>query len=254
VFFDLFLTPSFFVCLLHAGHDTEDPTTYLQPRVTLNNFGPGASLSGVRIGVWREWLLHAEPPIVAACEQILHTLHEKDAEMHNIGVENLGAGFISHMISLAYDINSYVKANKIDVSKCSQGLQLHLALANMLSEKDNVLAQRWRTHVIDTLKGLFSRVDVVFIPSIPCLAPELEETDDLQHMMELARFSFLSNLTGFPALSVPIGNDARTGLPISCSIMCRPWHENTALRVARIIETFCARKQPIFSFSQLPFA
>ena len=57
------------------------------------------------------------------------------------------------------------------------------------------------------------------------------------------RFVRQGNLTGFPALSVPAGYDAK-GLPVGVQLMGRPWEEALLLRLGRVVEASVERRLP----------
>jgi aspartyl-tRNA(Asn)/glutamyl-tRNA(Gln) amidotransferase subunit A len=66
----------------------------------------------------------------------------------------------------------------------------------------------------------------------------------------ISRFSAVGNLTGFPAIAVPAGED-KDGLPISCQFMGRPWEEALLLRIARVAESGVERGKPSVYFDLL---
>jgi Asp-tRNA(Asn)/Glu-tRNA(Gln) amidotransferase A subunit family amidase len=49
-------------------------------------------------------------------------------------------------------------------------------------------------------------------------------------------FTSLFNVTGQPAISLPIHHDDATGLPVGVQIVAAPWREDLLLRVARFLE------------------
>ena len=60
-----------------------------------------------------------------------------------------------------------------------------------------------------------------------------------------------ANLGGFPAISFPVGYDAK-GLPVGMQLMGRPWEESFLLRMAKISENYFVRHPPMMRFSLLP--
>jgi amidase len=58
----------------------------------------------------------------------------------------------------------------------------------------------------------------------------------LRNCRPLAVFTSLCNVTGLPAISVPIHHDHDTGLPVGIRIVAPPWGEDLLLRVARSLE------------------
>jgi aspartyl-tRNA(Asn)/glutamyl-tRNA(Gln) amidotransferase subunit A len=57
----------------------------------------------------------------------------------------------------------------------------------------------------------------------------------------LCRFTFLGNLTGLPAASVPVGRDSR-GLPMGLQLIGDAWDEATVLAAAAHLERIGAAR------------
>ncbi len=49
-------------------------------------------------------------------------------------------------------------------------------------------------------------------------------------------FTSLFNVTGQPAISVPIHHDGATGLPVGVQIVAAPWRDDVLLQVSRTLE------------------
>ncbi|MEU1164395.1 amidase family protein, partial [Streptomyces sp. NPDC005921] len=49
-------------------------------------------------------------------------------------------------------------------------------------------------------------------------------------------FTSVFNVTGQPAVSLPLHQDAATGLPVGVQIVAAPWREDLLLQVARTLE------------------
>jgi Asp-tRNA(Asn)/Glu-tRNA(Gln) amidotransferase A subunit family amidase len=64
------------------------------------------------------------------------------------------------------------------------------------------------------------------------------------------RFILPGNLLGLPALSVPVGYDAR-GLPIGLQLTGRAWEEALLLRAGRLLEAKITRRRPATFFDLL---
>jgi amidase len=52
----------------------------------------------------------------------------------------------------------------------------------------------------------------------------------------MAVFTSLFNVTGQPAISVPIHHDDATGLPVGVQLVAAPWREDLLLQVSRTLE------------------
>jgi len=49
-------------------------------------------------------------------------------------------------------------------------------------------------------------------------------------------FTSLFNVTGQPAISVPVHHDETTGLPVGVQLIAAPWREDLLLQLARALE------------------
>jgi amidase len=86
--------------------------------------------------------------------------------------------------------------------------------------------------------------DLLVTPTMACLPPPVGAwragTDDplraLLNSYPMAVFTSLFNVTGQPAISVPVHHDDATGLPVGVQIVAAPWREDLLLQVSRTLE------------------
>jgi aspartyl-tRNA(Asn)/glutamyl-tRNA(Gln) amidotransferase subunit A len=101
-------------------------------------------------------------------------------------------------------------------------------------------AQRFRRWYRDRLREIFSQVDIILTPTIPCVAPPLgveKMIIDGQEVLirpNLGRFTQPFSFIGLPALSLPIKRPSQ--LPLGLQIIAAPDREDVILRVARVLE------------------
>jgi aspartyl-tRNA(Asn)/glutamyl-tRNA(Gln) amidotransferase subunit A len=57
------------------------------------------------------------------------------------------------------------------------------------------------------------------------------------------RFAPAANLTGLPAISIPVGYD-KDRLPIGLQLIARPWQETALLHLADIMQALIPRLMP----------
>ena len=86
------------------------------------------------------------------------------------------------------------------------------------------------------MDAVFSRVDALLLPAMPCAAPRFAEVEaalssssDLS--FSIGKFTRSFNYLGLPALAVPHGRNA-LGLPIAFQLVGRPFQEALILRIA----------------------
>ncbi|MCK5197531.1 MAG: hypothetical protein KAR21_04235, partial [Spirochaetales bacterium] len=91
-------------------------------------------------------------------------------------------------------------------------------------------AQRMRTRAINIFTDIFTDVDCMLTPTTAITAPVIQKDtlpdgeSDLEMLSDLMRFVTTANLTGHPAISVPIGYD-ENNMPVGLQIIGRPWEE-----------------------------
>ncbi|MFE2587084.1 amidase, partial [Streptomyces sp. NPDC059378] len=95
------------------------------------------------------------------------------------------------------------------------------------------------------VEGFLAGFDLLVTPTMACLPPRVGAwragTDDhplaaLLNSYPLGVFTSVFNVTGQPAISVPVHHDAGTGLPVGVQIVAAPWREDLLLQVSRTLE------------------
>lgn len=87
--------------------------------------------------------------------------------------------------------------------------------------------------------------DLLVTPTMACLPPPIGawragmDTDPMMGMFNvfpMGIFTSLFNITGLPAISLPVHVDDATGLPVGVQIVAAPWKEDLLLQVANQLE------------------
>jgi len=86
--------------------------------------------------------------------------------------------------------------------------------------------------------------DLLVTPTMACLPPLVgawraggdDPLKALHNSYPMAVFTSLFNVTGQPAISVPVYHDDATGLPVGVQVVAAPWREDLLLQVARSLE------------------
>jgi amidase len=95
------------------------------------------------------------------------------------------------------------------------------------------------------VEAFVTSFDLLVTPTMACLPPPIGAwragTDDdplmaLLNSYPMAVFTSLFNVTGQPAISVPVHHDDATGLPVGVQIVAAPWREDLLLQVSRALE------------------
>jgi amidase len=102
--------------------------------------------------------------------------------------------------------------------------------------------QRLSRRIVEAFVTSF---DLLVTPTMACLPPPVGSRrtgtadDPLTPLLKsypMAVFTSLFNVTGQPAISVPIYHDDATGLPVGVQIVAAPWREDLLLQIARTLE------------------
>jgi Asp-tRNA(Asn)/Glu-tRNA(Gln) amidotransferase A subunit family amidase len=241
-----------------AGPDPADPYTHGQPPI--ENAAYEGRLSGVRIGVYREWFSDAAADTVATCEQVLDHFVRLGARLVDVIIPDLRLIAIAHALTIhaemAANMNRHDRPHRRDF-----GWTTRLMLANVRSMRssDYVQAQRIRTLAIDHFRQALSQADVIATPAVPVTAPLISEYAaadgevNIGQVLEIMRFANPANFTGLPAISIPAGYDRR-GLPVGLQLVARPWDEAALLLLAFAAEGIVARRKPAVYFDPVPEA
>ena len=93
-------------------------------------------------------------------------------------------------------------------------------------------AQKVRRLIREKMEDLLTKYDVVMLPVTPTPAFKIGENikDPLVMYMEDI-FTVLANLTGVPAIAIPLGNNS-AGLPLSVQLISGHFAEETLLSLS----------------------
>ena len=237
-----------------AGPDQKDRYSLHQPAPgDLRPWLEADSLEGLRVGVYRPYFRDAEPAVVEACERALARLERDGATIHEITVQHLERCRVAHMITITSEMATamapYMAAHGREFG---YDVRINLAVARTFTAMDYIKAQRVRTQISEHMSELLAPgagVDLIATPTTGCVAPPIRDDalaageSDLETLGKIMRFAAPANLTGLPALSVPVGYDEQ-GLPIGLQLLARPWEENLLIKTASKVERQVARRRP----------
>jgi amidase len=88
-------------------------------------------------------------------------------------------------------------------------------------------------------------IDILVTPTMACLPPEVgswragtdaDPTAALLNCYPMAVFTSVFNVTGLPAISVPVHHDDASGLPVGVQVVAGPWRDELCFQVAAHLE------------------
>jgi aspartyl-tRNA(Asn)/glutamyl-tRNA(Gln) amidotransferase subunit A len=217
-----------------AGHDPDDSAS-ADVDTTPCASSLGNDIAGLRIGYARRWHQDAgEPAIRAALDYAAQALTALGAVVEEVELPDASKfdtvatiilqaeAFALHRETLASHPEAYGKL-----------AYRHLAAGAVLSAADRLHAQRLRRQLTRDLHAqAFTRCDVLLTASVLGTAPRLD--DDGRTPNQFRVFPF--NVTGHPALALPIGV-AANGLPFGMQLISRPFEEALICNLGHAYET-----------------
>jgi Asp-tRNA(Asn)/Glu-tRNA(Gln) amidotransferase A subunit family amidase len=207
-------------------------------------------VGGLRIGVVRDEVSEDVAPAVAeACEAAIEALRARTGgSVREIVLDDLPAATLATVLianSEGLAGLSPARLNRLspEISPIGRGL---LKFRLLLPAAAVVKSQSVRTMMRRRLAVLFADVDVIAWPTVPAVAPPLSAP-----LVELpsgtrsadeanVRGGALANLTGIPAISVPVGSSE--DLPIALQLQAAWGRDSLLLDAAEALEEANGRR------------
>ncbi|MGE7991743.1 amidase [Pseudomonas sp. NPDC089554] len=224
-----------------------------QPFASLLEREPGP----LRIAV-QEHALNGQrtaPEVSAALKQVCQALeelgHQVTPVVANIGLSweafvELNACFWSSNTAAWIDVIAAATGRTIDESTLEPATLALYRLGQELSATQLLGAMYQRNRVTRNLGQLFSHYDVLLTPTLPNAQPVIGQYNDGQQALDglgwMARvfehspFTAVANVSGCPAMSVPLAHDAASGLPIGMQFGAGYGREGPLLQLAAQLE------------------
>jgi aspartyl-tRNA(Asn)/glutamyl-tRNA(Gln) amidotransferase subunit A len=224
-----------------AGCDSQDPTSVDVP-VPDYSSGLAQSVRGLKIGLPREHFFErVEPGVAAEVQRAIQTLESLGMYAEGISLPHIEHALAAEICILWAEAAAYHQPDlRAHAQDYTPGIRNNLESGQYILATDYLHAQRVRRLVIEDFEKAFGQVDVVVAPTTPVTAPLRTSTtvtiegEEETMLSAKWRFTYPSNLTGFPSLSVPCGFAG--GLPVGMQIIARPFDESTMLQAAYAYE------------------
>jgi aspartyl-tRNA(Asn)/glutamyl-tRNA(Gln) amidotransferase subunit A len=200
--------------------------------------------TGLRIGVVENEVSEDVAPAVReACEAAIEELREATGgELRTIELPELAAATLATVLIANSESLGGVTPERLnnlhpELSPLARGL---LKYRLMLPAAATVKAHQVRTMARQHLAEVFEEVDVIAWPTVPAVAPPLEAplvelpSGTLTADAANVRGGALANLTGIPAISVPVGSSE--GLPIGLQLQAAWGRDELLLDAAEALE------------------
>lgn len=247
-----------------AGLDRRDSTSASEPVRAYADLLDGADVRGLRIGVAKEYFIEGmHPSVDQAMDELRRRLVDGGAEVVEISLPNTeytipcyyviataeASANLARFDGARYGYrspNAKTLEEMYEMSR-SEGfgpeVQRRIMLGTFVLSSGYYdayyrKAQQVRRLLYDDMAAAFTAVDLILAPTTPTPAFGLgEKSDDPISMYLSDIFTAASNLTGVPAISIPIGNDQETGLPVGAQFIAPHFDEAGAFRAAAWVES-----------------
>lgn len=215
-------------------------------------------LSGLRVGVPRTYYFdHVAPEVAAAVGRAVADLEALGARLVEVDVPMTRYVQATQWGLMVPEATAYHERTLRAVPDLyAADVRVLLEAGELMGAGDYLRAQRARTLMRRAWAELMREVDVIAAPTVPATAAPADQEsitwpDGTVESVSDAyvRLSAPANITGLPALSVPVGHDP-AGLPIGMQLLGRPLAEAVLLRVGRAYE----RSRPARALAPVPAA
>ena len=213
------------------------------PRPHLTDFDKIEDFTCLRIGIFWDYFNDADPEIVTKCKEAILQLESRGAKIVEVTIPHLNAITLAHQLSVSMEISHNQERDYYSRRDLEPATFIQIALGNDMTAMGHLSSSRLRGWAIDYCKRLFAeQIDVFVTPTIPITAPPIPKSV-LSHgecnvplMGVIMRYITLTNFTGMPGMSMPIGYSEKNGLPISIQFMADHWKDTLLLRIAHFVE------------------
>ncbi len=200
-------------------------------------------IQGLRIGILKHYFYNRLQPAVrtsvSAAVRIFEEIGAEIAEVDLKGMDKTAqlAAEITADEALAYH-EKWLEHRSRDYG---EDVRSRLESSRKASAVTYIQAQQARLTYSENMAAAFEKVDILLAPTLPIVAPLIDENDvQIGRSREDVRIALLSltrpgNLSGLPAISVPCGYSSE-GLPVGLQLIGRRLSETTLLRAAYAYE------------------
>ena len=178
----------------------------------------------------------------AALERACTLLARAGGRVREVSVEASLAGQIAQTTILFAEASAYHRrAYPGRLAEYGPDVRELLAAGATIPATAYVDAQRVQGVAIRQTRHLFADYDALICAAVPVQAPRIEEVDPARGegwrraRAPLSRLTRLFNLTGLPAVVVPVER-ARGGLPLGVQLAAAPGEEARLLAIAAVLE------------------
>lgn len=218
-----------------AGYDPNDPASLDVPIPQYTKGLHHGEIRGTKIGIPDYYLEGLDPEVERLFKQAISILENLGAEIRNITIPELAMSTFSGYSIVGGEASAFHHEwLKAYPGYYAADNRIFLLSGALTYAPQYVKAQQARRKIVEAFDSAFKHVDIVLGPTIPITTPAFTQNWVKQNLEVIRRclpFTVPANLAGVPALSVPMGLDAR-GLPAGMQFIGQHLSEKALLQMA----------------------
>lgn len=216
-----------------AGYDPHDPASL---RVPVPNYSEdlNKNIKGLTIGVPTHYMENLDEDVDKLFHQAVSTLKSLGVEIKEVVIPELEmatfAGYATVGGEAAAFHHQWLKTHAEDYSP---DIRSFFLAGSLIEARQYIQAQQARRRIVQAFERAFGEVDMLLGPTIPIMTPKFKENwveQNLDVVKRIMPYTVPINLTGVPALAVPIGLD-RYGLPVGMQFIGSHLTEKQLLQI-----------------------
>ncbi|HYP89104.1 MAG TPA: amidase, partial [Polyangiaceae bacterium] len=229
---------------LTCGAHVDDPISELAPALAEGELtrALGRGVRGLRIGVDEAEWAEAEADRAGACRDALAALEKAGAALVPIRIPLAAHAAAIGYLTLGIEAFAAMKEMRHKhMDAMGPDVQLVFSGIEAFRPDDYIDGQRLRQGLRREVAQALRDVDLIALPSTARSAPQVSDEEARSGFLDpplldgMCRYAFMANLTGLPALSVPVGSD-RDGMPVGLQLVGDAWDEACVLQAAAALE------------------
>ncbi|MBI4182648.1 MAG: amidase [Proteobacteria bacterium] len=220
-----------------AGYDPEDPSTVDRPVPNYLRALTG-NIKGLKVGLVRHFYdgdIKVQEEVRQGVETGAKTLASLGAKVDEVRLSPLHDYTAACWVILASEAYAVHEENlRSRLYDYGANFRFRILCGSLFSAVDYVQAQRARRALTVEMGKMLEKYDVLLTATVPVTAPKIREVT-LVSAVAARPITSTFNTTGFPALAMCCGFTP-AGLPLSMTLVGKPWDEAMVYRVADAYE------------------
>ncbi|RKQ28179.1 amidase [Oceanobacillus halophilus] len=216
-----------------AGYDPSDPASL---ETSILDYGESlyTGIKGIKIGIPTYYLQDLDPDVERLFTKAIENLKYLGAQVRVIDIPELSMATFSSYATVTGEASAYHhKWLQTYPEYYSADIRTFFLTGTLTNTPQYIQAQQARRKIVKAFQQAFLEVDVLLGPTIPITTPAYSKNWLEQNLGVVKRtlpFTSPVNLTGTPAISVPMGID-RSGLPVGMQFIGNHLSEKQLLQI-----------------------